>query len=122
MAACEQCWTAAFDLSRSTGRSQAEVYLELVTKNPVHTGEPCPRCGSTNTRINHVTENPIWRAGPASRNLNRRPDRRCRVRTRLSIRSSLGLTAARAHRSLFLHRGIRGFSRSTSRCSRVSTR
>lgn len=51
MAACEACWTAAYPIARRTGRSQVEVYHELVAQNPVHDGDECPRCGGTDTWV-----------------------------------------------------------------------
>ena len=36
MAACDECWDRAFTVARRTGRSQVEVYRELVAENPEH--------------------------------------------------------------------------------------
>ena len=58
MAACEKCWSAAYPIARRTGRSQVEVYQQLVAQNPVHDGDACPRCASTDTWVASPVDEP----------------------------------------------------------------
>ena len=54
MASCEKCWSDAYMLSRGTGKSQSECYMELIKEredNPCTPEEQagkdafeCPKC------------------------------------------------------------------------------
>ena len=43
MSACEHCWSSAYTIARMTGRSQVEVYRELIAASPRSHGDELAR-------------------------------------------------------------------------------